>query len=288
MEWENEFASTILFFPTFFGLFFYMCYWIAFICEKKNLTEAYYQFVLSITFSNAPMLIMFAAYAAPCTLLEKYLGGLSLNFIMGALSNLLWFSSLPMYQCIAINRLITLKYRQWVPIIYTQNKIYFMITFCWIYGLCYFAVSLHPCCYFLYFVDQYSFKYDDEHRFGSRIFSFVDLSNSCLTAFVSIGCNAATFIHLRKKNRQIQSALDDASNSERQKTEQKLFVLFFVVILYLLLHDAIFILVPYMTDSKWGGLMTCVTYIVHLSLDGIINVCFNKVVRETLKKLIFK
>lgn len=286
-QWDNIFAASIMFFPIFFGLGCYICFCVVLFRYRKKISNAYYQFIVSITFSNAPMLLMFGFYAAPCTLFQKEFN-FTLNYSMGALSNLLWFTSLPMYQCIAVNRFISLKYPFKVKTIYSQRNVYCMIAFCWMYGLVYYGFSLHPCCYFMYFPDTYSFAYDSEHRFGSYIISFVDLSNSIITAVVCVSFNTATFLHLRKNNRQVQTSLSDDANNERTKTEKKLFVLFFVVIIYLLIHDAIFIVVPFITTSKWGGLLTDVTYIIHLSLDGVINLCFNKTMNDKLKKIFKK
>lgn len=284
-QWDNILASTVMFFPIFFSLGCYISFCIVLFRFYKKISNAYYEFVVSLTFSNVPMLLMFAFYATPSTIIQDDLGGSTLNYVTGAFSNLFWYSSLPTYQCIAVNRFISIKYPSKVAKVYTKKNTLCMIAVCWIYGLIYFAISLHPCCYFMYFPEVYSFGYHIKRR-GAYIVSFVDVANSTITTVICISFNTFTFLHVRKNNKKVQGSVHANSYSERIKNEKKLFFLFFVVSIYLLIHDAIFVTVPLITISKWGGLLTCITYIIHLSLDGVINLCFNSIIRSGLKTLI--
>lgn len=287
IQWDNLLVSTIMITLVIFGLTCYICFCVVLFRFRKKLSNTYYQFILSITFINVPKLLIIGFYAAPCALYQNSLGGFTLNYTMGAFGNLFWFSSLPMYQFIAVNRFMAFKY----PFndakgFCSQKNVYCMIAFCWVYGLGYFIISFHPCCYFLYFPQKYRFHYDTS-RPGGYILLLVDMCNGILTVVVCISFNIATFLHLRKNNRQVQGSIRSEINiKKRNKTEIRLFVLFFVVTVYFLLHNVVFIFEPFVTNSKWGGFLTCLSTIIHLSLDGIINLCFNCTFRDALKKIV--
>lgn len=283
--WSNSLASFVLFFAGIPAIVCYSIFWLILFRYRHKIKNVYYQFSVSLTVSNTVVLLFFIFYAAPCSYFRTEIGGITLNAIFGAINNTSYFSNAPMMQMLCFNRFISIRYPHKVSKIYTPRNTVLMILFCWLYGSLFGIINLQPCCYFRYFYESYSFSWDID-RFGSYVMSYIDLSNTIFTSTVCLICTVATFAHLRKNRQKIGTSLSNTSQEERIQTEKSLFTIFSIVTGWYFVQDVVFIVVPMLTTSKWGGFAVSLIFISHLSLDGFINLFYNKVIFRHFCKLV--
>lgn len=279
-EWEPSLAAALLFFPVFPSILAYILFWYILYKYWSELKNIYFIFASCLAISNLTILFSFGFYGSPSTYYGRNLGGNGLNVFVGSLLNFGWFSSLPMYQIIAVNRFISIRFPAHVQNVYSKKNCFIMILVAFIYGLCNFIINLCPCCHFLYYFDIYTFAYDLETN-GAFIFSFVDLASAMLTSAVCFLFNSATLIFIRKNNQTMANALNDVAVIQRAKREKRYFILFFINSSSFFIFDLVATLAN-MSTSRFAGLIVSCLFIFHLLLEIYLNLFFNGIIRKRL------
>lgn len=144
--WNDVLVSAVLFTMSAIGLLVYGIFTFAILSCKELRKNSYYILTLALGYCDCLMLFLFIFYSVPETLGFK-IGGLTVNAVMGVLSNFGWFSSLIIIAEIALNRYICVCKHAQVDTWFSSKHIKIMLLFAFTFGCALSAPSFHPCCY---------------------------------------------------------------------------------------------------------------------------------------------
>lgn len=267
------------------GFIVYLLFIIAVLSKKKLRTTSFYMLAIAFGVADCSMLCLYIFYSVPTTL-GLNMGGLEVDVFMGVLTNLTWFSTLAIIAETSLNRYFCICKNAKYDSIFSQNYTKIMIVIALAFGCSCSFPSFNQCCYFMFYVDQYSWGYNLP-ALGSTIISYIDLSTSCSVIILALICNIMCFLKVRELHAQISSSLPELE-VKRRKREIKLFIQFFVICAYYTIVEILFNVVFRFLNGKWLGLIINLMYILQCSINGYVYVGMNTTVRKQIRLLFGK
>jgi hypothetical protein len=160
-SWEIFFASSALAIVALPGFIVYVLILFAISRNWSSYeNNSYYKLLISHGICDVTILIIFAFYSVPCTLLQCHIFGDEFDKILGFILIVSWYTTLACISLIAVNRYWAVcKFVSYKTVFSNRNSVIY-VSAVWIFGTFFAMWQLLPCCGEVYYYDSYAWSYD--------------------------------------------------------------------------------------------------------------------------------
>lgn len=275
---------TIYMFISFSGLLFNFLFCVTYAFSKILRASAFFSLAASLAVADSLQLCVCSFYGATSSYLGYNLGGDGTSAVVGAFSNLAWFTGTPTIFMQAINRLIAIRYPTKLSTVYTRKNTLACIAGPWIISIIIMIPNFFPCCYQLWYWEMYSTGYNLP-VYGSVVYSYFDVSYTISIIIVVFFIHSVIFYSLLRRKSAVAhsfgktASIAPAEVRRRQETAQ--FIQFFVITTLPVITSIVSNLLPtFNVDVTMACVVGMTLSLIYSSANGYIYMFFNQTVRD--------